>query len=116
GRGPQRRQRAERTRPELLTDGKGDESLGRGMPAVPVVLVLLAHAPQVDRERRIPRHDVARIRDARILRCQRGVAAEALHRYDAAEDERRRPREQAVVIRPQEVLELDDIAWRDAEI
>ena len=105
---PQRRHAAVARSPEPLCVVDRDDRLRRGAILIPVVFVLLADALEVDGKRRIPRGDVGRVADARVVRRQRRDRRRSpfIGRTPAQRELRAR-RRQAVRVRPEEILERD---------
>ena len=90
--------------------GVGDERFRRRSVLLPVPLVGGPDALEIDRERRVPVADPRRIGEPGIFRRQRAVAARAVHRHASGVAEFRARCRQAVVVRPEVVLEGDLIA------
>ena len=82
---PHGRQRAEAVLPELLPRAQGHEGLGRASVLLPVRLVLVPNAAQVERESRIPVAAAVGIAQSGKRRHEIGVGRRARHEHDVAD-------------------------------
>ncbi len=103
-------------RPEPPRRLEVDQGLRRGPVVLPVALVTVPDAAQVDRKGRIPVRHPQLVGDAGIGRHEVPVGADAGRRHDARQHELRRRLRQPVLVRPHVVVEHDAGARLHVEV
>src|SRR5688500_1465058 len=77
---------------------------------VPVIFILLSHAPEIDRKRRIPIRKTYRLRDARILGNEIAIGSQPSDRCGARKLKRGGSRFETATLVPYIVFERDFFA------